>query len=67
VRYAEARWKLYQRDEVYRIYVTDGIRALVNSNSKRYIDFFEPEMKEDDRTPEEIIENVKKALMGDKL
>ena len=62
MRYAEARWELYQREEVYRIYVTDGIRALGGfKDSPRYVDLFEPQ-HEETRTPEEIINHLRSGL-----
>lgn len=58
MRYASARWRLYQREEVYRIYVTDSLKVLGNLNM-RYIDNFKPE---ETRTPDEIIEHLKSGL-----
>ena len=58
MRYALARWNLYQREEVYRIYMTDAVKAMGNLQ-KRYIDYFKPE---ETRTAEEIIGNLKSGL-----
>lgn len=67
MRYAEARWNLYQREEVYRIYVTDLLKAQGNfTEAKRYIDFFEPQEEGPQRTAEDIINAVSAALNGGK-
>ena len=64
MRYAEARWNQFQREEVYRIYVTDGIRALVRSEQNpRWIDLL-AEHEEETRTAEDIIATVRKSLGG---
>lgn len=47
----------------YHIYVTDCLRGLAGA-SKRYADIAIPEkfMVQDDRSPEEIIDNIKTKL-----
>lgn len=58
MRYALARWNLYLREEVYRIYMTDAVKYMGNLNM-RYIDYFKPI---ETRTPEDIIENIRAGL-----
>lgn len=58
MRYALARCRLYQREEVYRIYVTDALKAIGHFD-KRYVDFFKPE---DNRSAEEIINKIRAGL-----
>lgn len=58
MRYATARYNQNQREWVYRIYVTDGLKHLAGLNI-RYADVFAPE---ETRTAEEVIEGVKNKL-----
>lgn len=58
MRYALARWRLYQREEAYRIYVTDSLKAF-GKFEVRYIDYFKPEEK---RTAEDIIGHIRAGL-----
>ena len=58
MRYALARWNLYQREEVYRIYMTDALKAIGNLRI-RYIDYFKPE---ETRTADEIIDHLRSGL-----
>lgn len=58
MRYALARWNLYQRDEVYRIYVTDALKWYGKFET-RYIDIFKPE---ETRTAEDIINRLRSGL-----
>ncbi len=58
MRYAGARWELYQRDEAYRIYVTDALKVVGHLNI-RYIDYFK---KTESRTGDEIIQDLKSGL-----
>lgn len=58
MRYAQARYKQYERDWAYRVYVTDGLKVLGGLNI-RYADLFKPEEK---RTAEEIIGGISTKL-----
>lgn len=58
LRYAQARYKQYERDWAYRVYVTDGLKVLGGLNI-RYADLFKPEEK---RTAEDIIGNISGKL-----
>lgn len=58
MRYATARYNQNQREEVYRIYVTDSLKHLAGLNI-RYADVFKPE---ETRTAEEIIDGIKGKL-----
>lgn len=49
---------MYQREQVYRIYVTDALKILGGLN-ERYIDVFKPV---ETRTAEEIINHIKAGL-----
>lgn len=68
MRYVRSRLEEYQRDEVYRIFITDSLRLSVNNFanqfggnivSMRYSDFFK---SEETKTADEIIENIRKKL-----
>lgn len=63
MRYVSARYRLYQREEIYRIYVSDALRMISESTAKfgggeyvtaRLIDIYEP-AKRDERGADEII------------
>ena len=63
MRYVSARYRLYQREEIYRIYVGDALRMISESTAKfgggeyvtkRFVDVIHP-VKKDERTAEEII------------
>jgi hypothetical protein len=58
MRYVMARFNRYQREEAYRIYVTDGLKHLSGLNI-RYADLFAPE---ETRTADEIIGGIKDKL-----
>lgn len=58
MRYAQARYKQYERDWAYRVYVTDGLKVLGGLNI-RYADLFKPEEK---RTAEEIVSSISEKL-----
>lgn len=62
MRYALARWSIYQREEVYRIYVTDALKEF-GKFERRYVDLFEPEVQ-DDRTADEVINRIKSGLQN---
>lgn len=66
MRYVEARLKQKQRDEAYRIYVTDALKAISENTSKfaggqymnkRYVDDFLPEPTE--KEEKEVIEDTR--------
>lgn len=59
MRYALARWRLYIREEAYRIYVTDSLKVF-GKLDKRYIDYFKPE---ETRTADEVINKIRAGLM----
>ena len=41
MRYVISRYRLFEREEAYRIYVTDSLRSLFgDENTIRYIDLF---------------------------
>ena len=63
-----------QRDEVYRVYVTDMLMCIAENTAKfangggryikkRYFDIVQPQ-KEETRTPDEIINGIKSKLKG---
>ena len=58
MRYVIARVNQNQREEAYRIYVTDSLKIIGGLNI-RYADIFAPE---ETRTAEEIIDGVKDKL-----
>lgn len=72
MRYVMARLEKEQEDMIYRIYVTDTLRVLTYNTSrsdkeyvmnKRWIEFACPDLiPQDNRTPEEIIEHMRKKL-----
>ena len=61
MRYAIARYKSHQRDEAYRIYVTDLLRIIGKASGgnidKRYWDIINP-TPQDSRTGDEIVADV---------
>ena len=66
MRYAFARYKTYQREVAYRIYVTDCLRMMTENTArfakgsyttKRYADFLKNPVR-DNRTGEEIAAEV---------
>lgn len=61
-----------QEEKAYRIYVTDGIKAIVENTAKfaggtiikeRYINLVKPK-KEETRTTKDIIDGIKKKFWG---
>ncbi len=58
MRYVRARYRQFEREWAYRIYVTDGLKVLGGLNV-RYADLFKPEEK---RTAEEIISGISDRL-----
>lgn len=65
MRYVNARYLKEYRDRMYRIYITDALKAIGNLNI-RYVDFIKPS-KVDTRTEQEVISDIKAKLrkMGD--
>ena len=70
MRYVKARIQTEQRDTAYRIYVTDALKGIVTNTSTaeesvgisvRYAELIAPK-KEETRTPEEVIDSIKKKL-----
>ena len=70
MRYVVARRKKYIEDMAYRIYITDSLMGIAKNTSRgqgmemsrRYADIIN--VKEETRTPDEIIGNIKKKLAG---
>ena len=62
MRYVSARLEQNLREDAYRIYVTDALKAIGGFDS-RYFDIInqKPTLKET-RTPEEIIEQIRSKL-----
>lgn len=64
MRYVSAKKEEKTKAEIYRIYVSDCLRALINNDSNpRYIDMIKPQPIET-RTADEIINDVKNKLQG---
>ena len=61
MRYVLARIEQNNRDEAYRFYVTDALKAL-GGFDKRYADIIEFKPPEK-RTPDEIINNIRSKLV----
>lgn len=59
LRYLAARIEEYNKDVLYRTYVTDSLRLIPQNRwiVPRWVDIINPK-QEDERTPEEIIEDV---------
>lgn len=70
MRYVEARFNQYRRDETYRIFVTDALYASQRglSVTVRYADLAhpKPEKPADNRTQDEIVAQVWGAIRGKK-
>lgn len=72
MRYVMARLEKEQEDMIYRIYVTDTLRSLTYNTShsdkeyvmdKRWFEIAHANLiPQDNRTPEEIIEHMRKKL-----
>ena len=74
MRYAVARFKTKNRDDAYRIYVTDGLMCLSESMcafvgggrklTSRFFDLLNPapERPKDNRTQEEIVGQIWKSI-----
>ena len=58
MRYVFARFRQEQREEAYRIYITDTIKGYFGVNI-RYADLFKPK---ETRTADEIIDTIRKKL-----
>lgn len=69
MKFASAKRKQYNEDLAFRVYVTDGIKALIEcwggEVRQRYIDIIAV-TKEETRTADEIIETIsdKLSLLG---
>ena len=62
MRYVSARLEQNLREDAYRIYVTDALKALGGFDT-RYFDLIEMKPTiEETRTPEEIIERIRSKL-----
>lgn len=70
MRYVEAKLKEKQRNETYRIYVTDALKFIAENTAKfaggsymssRYNDLLRPAPAET-RTAEEVINNIRAKL-----
>lgn len=61
MRYVFARITHTEREETYRIFVTDGLNALLGGKNMRYADLLKPK---DNRTAEDIISNIKEKIGG---
>lgn len=55
-----ARSEENQKQHLYRIYVTDSLKA-IGGLDRRYVEFLEPP-KVETRTSEEIIDHIKEGL-----
>ena len=70
MRYVEARFNQYRREETYRIFVTDALYASQRglSVTARYADLAhpKPEKPADNRTQDEIVAQVWGAIRGKK-
>ena len=62
MRYVSARIKLDRREEAYRFYVTEALKALGDLNI-RYVDLLTPQIEET-RTSEEIVNHIRGKLNG---
>jgi len=56
-----ARFKISQREEAYRIYITDAFKGYFGLNIRLY-DILYP--VEEERTPNEIIDGIRAKLRG---
>ena len=61
MRYVSARLKEYQREEAYRIYISDALKSYLGLNIRLY-DILYPNVET--RTPESIVEGIKAKLRG---
>lgn len=66
MRYVIAKLNELERENAYRIYVTDGLRAIVNSKAARYADIIKPKRaREKEESAEEIINRFKGKFGGE--
>jgi hypothetical protein len=61
MRYVLSRIRVYQREEAYRIYVTDALKSYLGLSIRLY-DILYPTVET--RTPTAIIEGIKAKLRG---
>ena len=59
MRYVEARFDEYNRDEAYRIYISKSLQLIPQDKylTKNYSDILKPE-KKDDRSGEDIVSDI---------
>ena len=63
LRYAVARCKDWERDEVYRIYITDAMSALIGVKDVRYADLVNGRSEpKQERSADEIINSIRGKL-----
>lgn len=64
MRYVLSKFKMHEEDKIYRIYVTDSLKAIGNLD-KRYADIIKTKpIKRETRTPSEIVEHIRRKLNG---
>ena len=61
MRYVESRYKLFDREEAYRIYVTDAIRLFGKINV-RYYDLFKQGKQMTEEEAQQSAEDIKKRI-----
>ncbi len=61
MRYFASKYEQYSHDQIYRIYMSEMLRAITGSNV-RYSDLIETKQPADTRTSSEIIANMKSKL-----
>ena len=61
MRYVLSRMKIYQREEAYRIYISDALKGYLGLNIRLY-DILYPTIET--RTPTGIIEGIRAKLRG---
>lgn len=69
VKYARFRAEKEEQDILYRVYVSDAIKAIYNrlggEISTRYYDMIQkPKIIEETRTPEEIVDSIRAKIEG---
>lgn len=61
MRYFASKYEQYSHDQIYRIYMSEMLKAITGSNV-RYSDLIETKQPADTRTSGEIIANMKSKL-----
>lgn len=65
MRYVCAKSRFDEEAHMYRIYISDCIRATLNNKSNpRYVDLINNDKKVETRTSDEIIKGIKGKLKG---